>query len=300
MRNELFERAVGLARKGRKDEARAVLKRVLEWNPRHEPAWLWYVDCLTKDEDRIRALEECLRLIPTSTRARRVLDLLRKRRMSIEVGGETVPLAEDRARRESSDLFSFKLDDLPEGPPAAPPFTVSPDEVSPVEIEIAEHQMLAALQPPAPPLEPTPIPATEPTQPVRVRPPPFLPDEEELRALFEQAEEGGPPSPPARWVPIFSDEVPGRPLASANLRTRPRPVTPLEPPKPPPSQQAASAALPTQPRAAQSTGWKARLNALARSTRREDILRVLLILSVGAGVILILSVMALVLLLTAL
>ncbi len=241
MSSELFQRAVKLARDGRKDEARAVLKRILALNPRHEGAWLWLVDCQTTEADRIRVLEECLHMIPNSQSARRVLHMLRAQQVmgeaeqevssfSVEVGPEI------EGYREPSPLLTY----IPEEPgsngsdSSVSPFTVAPEEVTDDELYGAVSNLSAMLGTDltANELE-SPI-AVDPTQPIHVKPRSSMPSDDELKELFDKADDYQP-APTKEWSPSFSDDGVGRPRrASENIKTRPRSAQDSVPTRPRP------------------------------------------------------------------
>jgi hypothetical protein len=71
--SQLLKRAIQLCRAGKAQDARVLLRAVLREEPGDERAWIWYVDTLTSDRERILATEEWLRNIPGSRRARQAL-----------------------------------------------------------------------------------------------------------------------------------------------------------------------------------------------------------------------------------
>ncbi len=102
--NPLVTQAIGLVRAGQAVEARRILLQVVKDEPQNEAAWLWLVQSLPNDAQRIAALEQCLRQIPGSEKARLGLDRLRSQSSQ---GSQNEP---------------------PILPPAAPPvFFISPE-----------------------------------------------------------------------------------------------------------------------------------------------------------------------------
>ncbi len=78
MEESIFFEAVELAKTGRKAEARGLIQQVLSANPFNEMAWIWYADCATNEEERIRDLETGLRLNPNMPRVVAGLRALRR------------------------------------------------------------------------------------------------------------------------------------------------------------------------------------------------------------------------------
>lgn len=73
-----LSQAISLIRSGQKDQARDLLYALLKADPHNEMAWLWLAETLPNDEQRIRALEQCLKAIPESQLARKGLERMRK------------------------------------------------------------------------------------------------------------------------------------------------------------------------------------------------------------------------------
>lgn len=92
----ILREAIGLAREGRKTEARWLLEELLRTERANETAWLWYADCVETVDERVQALERCLRHNPNARRARAGLDLLRNPRAA-RPAAETPPKAVETA-----------------------------------------------------------------------------------------------------------------------------------------------------------------------------------------------------------
>jgi hypothetical protein len=72
-----LERAITVAKAGRKAEARRLLEMVLNADERNERAWLWLSDVVESDKERIVCLENVLTINPENEMARKGLALLR-------------------------------------------------------------------------------------------------------------------------------------------------------------------------------------------------------------------------------
>ncbi len=73
---ESLEQAIGLSRAGRQKEACELLVQVIAADVHDEMAWLSYVSALPDEEERIKALEECLHHNPDCDEARERLAAL--------------------------------------------------------------------------------------------------------------------------------------------------------------------------------------------------------------------------------
>ncbi len=98
MPSEELIRAISLARAGEKDSARHILLKIVQEEPHNEMAWIWLVDTMPTDAQRISTLKQCLRNLPSSQIARRALETILARQQSEnepgEAGGETPPAEE--------------------------------------------------------------------------------------------------------------------------------------------------------------------------------------------------------------
>ena len=75
----MLQQAIAAARTGRKAEARQLLQRVLQTNPRHEQAWLWMGAVVETDAERVKCLQQVLAINPDNAAARKGLDQLQAR-----------------------------------------------------------------------------------------------------------------------------------------------------------------------------------------------------------------------------
>ncbi len=75
MESSSLQQAILLLKSGKKSEAQRLLQLVIQSNPYDETAWLWYVDTLSTNVERVQALTWCLKFNPNSTAARKGLTL---------------------------------------------------------------------------------------------------------------------------------------------------------------------------------------------------------------------------------
>lgn len=83
---EKLREAITLVRAGDKDTARKLLMDILENDPTNETAWLWFVDTLESDREKIIALKGLLKINPKSQAAH-----LGLKRLTGELPEEVVP-----------------------------------------------------------------------------------------------------------------------------------------------------------------------------------------------------------------
>lgn len=76
MDNQTVEQAIFLSKSGRRQDARKLLRPVLEVEPKNEKAWLWYANSFDTLEDKIKALQNCLINCPDSKMAKEGLSAL--------------------------------------------------------------------------------------------------------------------------------------------------------------------------------------------------------------------------------
>jgi len=82
--NELVRRGVEAARVGRRTEAREILLRVVDQDPRNEMAWAWLTGLVDGLEDKIIACENVLTINPGNEKVKAYLEMLLKQKASIE------------------------------------------------------------------------------------------------------------------------------------------------------------------------------------------------------------------------
>lgn len=75
MESSSLQQAILLLKSGKKSEAQRLLQRVIQSNPYDEAAWLWYVDTLPTNVERVQALTWCLKFNPNSIAAKKGLAL---------------------------------------------------------------------------------------------------------------------------------------------------------------------------------------------------------------------------------
>lgn len=110
MSAELFERAVEVARAGRKEEARELFIQVVEMDPQHEVAWMWLAGLMESIEDRMIACENVLTINPANERVRAHLSKLQRQQedaavdKNIKEAAHLLHQARHRAERGESQL----------------------------------------------------------------------------------------------------------------------------------------------------------------------------------------------------
>lgn len=76
--SERIRSAIGLARVGKKDEARDILLSVVEYDQQNELAWIWLVELVDSTEDQIVACENILSINPKNEDAHAFLSRLKE------------------------------------------------------------------------------------------------------------------------------------------------------------------------------------------------------------------------------
>ncbi|MBN1812856.1 MAG: YIP1 family protein [Anaerolineae bacterium] len=79
MENDLLQRGIAAIKAGDKAEARRLLGRVIQQNPRDEQAWLWMSGAVDTAQDRLTCLTKALEINPNNEAAQRGLATLQKR-----------------------------------------------------------------------------------------------------------------------------------------------------------------------------------------------------------------------------
>jgi tetratricopeptide (TPR) repeat protein len=79
MSSKLRKEAIKLLKAGNREEARRLLQAAIEAEPKNELTWLWYVEALSTDYERIRAWEQFLEIVPDNQKAQKALSMLRAR-----------------------------------------------------------------------------------------------------------------------------------------------------------------------------------------------------------------------------
>ena len=70
MLSEKLRQAIILVKTGEKQNARKILVEILDSDPSNETAWLWFIDTLDSDSEKIIALQGFLKINPNSQAAR--------------------------------------------------------------------------------------------------------------------------------------------------------------------------------------------------------------------------------------
>jgi hypothetical protein len=135
MNESMFVQAVGLARSGKKSEARDLFQQVLKVDRTNEMAWLWYAECMDTLAERRQALETCIRLNPQSHRVRLRLSALQQGNPPDNDVGRTQPVVigskkKDPLQKDDKEISQLSPEDewvLSDGSAI---FTVSPERVA--------------------------------------------------------------------------------------------------------------------------------------------------------------------------
>lgn len=98
----ILKAAIDLIKSGYREEARALLREVLEDDPLNEVAFFWYVDTLNDIRDRVLALEDFLGKNPGSEKAQTVLTALKKQ--VVVSGNSNVPSTPPGSPSQASSL----------------------------------------------------------------------------------------------------------------------------------------------------------------------------------------------------
>ncbi len=112
-----LERAISLLKAGRKVEAQHLLQPALRLNPSHEAAWLWYVDTLSTDAERVVALKLCLTFNPNSKAARQGVEVFSQRESKRRMETATTksptskPVSPQQSNRDRVQLPADRYDE---------------------------------------------------------------------------------------------------------------------------------------------------------------------------------------------
>jgi hypothetical protein len=238
MTEDTLHQAIALAQAGQKDQARALLQQVLSDNPANETAWLWLTDCVTTSQERILALETCLRFVPNSRAARAGLAALR---------GQAGSPAEATAASEAQAAI------LPEAEaPVTAGLDLPGEETWPPEAGSPPGEAAPAWPAEAQPFQTAEsLPATESAPPDQAPP---ADTEADVFPAAEEVDAGGNEWPQLRdqielepWMQEMADEAGpalgallGKPEESGGLPERAKaydnlPTLPVRHPEPPPA-----------------------------------------------------------------
>ncbi len=129
MNDTEFVKAVGLARAGRKAEARSLLLDILEEDSSDELVWLWLAECVNTQEERIQVLETCLEVLPQSERARFRLTMLRHEERQANSDKTKLGRAQPVFTEGGKENKSLTLDEWRRSV-GAKVFTVPPEQIT--------------------------------------------------------------------------------------------------------------------------------------------------------------------------
>lgn len=97
MENDLLQRGIAAIKTGDKAEARRLLGRAIQQNPRDEQAWLWMSGAVETAQERLTCLTKVLEINPNNEAAQRGLATLQKRSPDASVAPiETQPVPQPK------------------------------------------------------------------------------------------------------------------------------------------------------------------------------------------------------------
>ncbi len=105
MTSELLVNAISLVKTGYKDQAREILFQIIQDDPHNESAWIWLVETMPTDSDRIAILEQCLKYNPESKMAQQGLEVFRASLSTPAPKPPAVPPANPPAPLVKPDIF---------------------------------------------------------------------------------------------------------------------------------------------------------------------------------------------------
>ena len=121
-----LQEAIALQKSGQSSQAREILLQILRIDPHQEAAWLWLVETIQEDTQRIAVLERCLKFNPQSQTARRALQYYQKKNAASAAtpSPEPPPAVEDRPEPSPipppDDLDRLRADVSSENAPLQP------------------------------------------------------------------------------------------------------------------------------------------------------------------------------------
>lgn len=77
MPSEQLGDAISLVKTGYKEQAREILFQIILDDPHNETAWIWLVETMPNDAERVTTLEQCLKYNPESKMAQKGLQIFR-------------------------------------------------------------------------------------------------------------------------------------------------------------------------------------------------------------------------------
>ena len=131
MSSSQLHRAVTLAQGGQRDEARAVLRQVVQNEPDNQIAWLWLASVAEDQTEYERALREVLRIDPNNAQAQSALSDFQQQRQALEAAFK--PPAQEQPLPYSTPAVPVSSEPpaQPTTPPPTPLPTTPPPPVQP-------------------------------------------------------------------------------------------------------------------------------------------------------------------------
>jgi len=81
MESSSLDQAIKLIKMGGKEEAKGILKDLIQANPNNVQAWFWYVETCSTIQQQIRTLEQCVKFNPNDEKAIKALNFLRTKEL---------------------------------------------------------------------------------------------------------------------------------------------------------------------------------------------------------------------------
>lgn len=111
-----LENAIQFIRQGRKTEAQQILQAIIKNDPKNIQAWFWYVETCSTTEQRIKALETCLKMNPENQQVAGALQKFQNQVSATPqkpVVESPSPLSQPQSQTQPS-YYSYDYEDKPQ------------------------------------------------------------------------------------------------------------------------------------------------------------------------------------------
>ncbi|HMD89533.1 MAG TPA: hypothetical protein VKF38_10255 [Anaerolineaceae bacterium] len=141
MTSEQLGNAISLVKAGYKEQAREILFQIILDDPHNETAWIWLVETMPNDADRITTLEQCLKYNPESKMAQKGLQVFRSHQATTT--SETPPGQPISAPPPvvEPDISPAPVTKVEEKPDVTPPSQAAADQTAG---SFSEEQLVAS------------------------------------------------------------------------------------------------------------------------------------------------------------
>jgi len=89
--SDLLQRGITALKSGDKVQARRLLGRAIQTNPRDEQAWLWLSGAVESDQEQLRCLSKVLEINPANEMAKRGVGAIRKKQEQAAEAAKSAP-----------------------------------------------------------------------------------------------------------------------------------------------------------------------------------------------------------------